>query len=263
MPSELYKRGLYLNKNIELLAGRPIIEYDLKSANTSLCREYRLLPDSKINEIESMQKKDRVVTIGKLMKKDSVFKDKLANAFIDMRKRFFEANNLEDGSVLSIKKDAIFTIGEQKYTDFGKCIFSDKNRYTSYMYLNRLEFYYDSGSISLGGSDRLDIKGIDDIVVEKHNDYMISFFKTFLRHLETSDEITRLNYLRRFVDRYKRLELDIGYYREFNAGSIFRLNDSDEVYDDSVFIPYDNREEHLDIDYNFFNIILPLITLQI
>ena len=132
------------NKNIYKLANQVIIEYDLKSANTSLCKEYGLLPKETIKEIEELPKKERVVRIGKLMRKDKTFTQNLKKAFIDIRRRFFEENQIEDEDILAIKKDAIFCLKEVKYTDFGECYFSDKNRYTSYMYLNGFEFYYKS-----------------------------------------------------------------------------------------------------------------------
>ena len=73
--TNLYLKDNYLDKNIPYVFNTKIIEYDLKSANTSLCREYNLLPIKQIEEIESMKKDKRVVTIGKLMRKDKVFKE--------------------------------------------------------------------------------------------------------------------------------------------------------------------------------------------
>ena len=189
-----------------------IIEYDLKSANTSLCREYNLLPIKQIEEIESMKKDKRVVIIGKLMRKDKVFKEGLKEAFVDIRRRFFEANNIEDKDILSIKKDAIFCFGEKEVTEFGTCKFKDKNTYSSYMRLNNFEFYYHPYLSSLGGECKLDIKGIDDTTLQKHKGFMLNFFATAFRHFETSDLYTQLGYLKRFIDRYKHLELEVGYY---------------------------------------------------
>ena len=142
MMSELYMKDNYLNKNIEILFNKKIVEYDLKSANTSLCREYKLLPEDKIKEIEDKPKSERVKIIGKLMRKDKKFNQGLRDAFIDIRRRFFKENNIQDGDILAIKKDAIFCFDNVEYTNFGHCTFSEKNTYTSYMYVNRFEFYY-------------------------------------------------------------------------------------------------------------------------
>lgn len=263
MMTNLYLKDNYLDKNIPYVFNTKIIEYDLKSANTSLCREYNLLPIKQIEEIESMKKDKRVVTIGKLMRKDKVFKEGLKEAFIDIRRRFFEANNIEDKDILSIKKDAIFCFGEKEVTEFGACKFKDKNTYSSYMRLNNFEFYYHPYLSSLGGECKLDIKGIDDTTLQKHKGFMLKFFATAFKHFETGDLYTQLGYLKRFIDRYKHLELEVGYYREFNQSSKILLNDSEETYDNEVFIPYHHKQEHLNIDYNYFNILIPMVKMII
>lgn len=54
--SKLYLKDNYLNKGISILTGKTIIEYDLKSANTSLCSEYNLLPQDQIEKISALPK---------------------------------------------------------------------------------------------------------------------------------------------------------------------------------------------------------------
>lgn len=253
--SELYLKDQYLNKSIIILPNKVIVEYDLKSANTSLCREYKLLPESQIAEIEVLPKEKRVTTIGKLMRNDSKLKEGLKNSFVDIRKRFFDSNNIVNDDILSIKKDAIFCLKEVQVVDFGACHFVRKNTYTSYMYLNGLEIYY-ANSI-MGGT--LIVKGMNDESLKKHNGYMCDFLKTLCRHLEQSSRQTQLGFLKRFVDKYKWRQLDVGYYREFSPSSIIRLGDADETYDNEIFIPYEDKVAHVDINYNFNKILCPLI----
>lgn len=249
LKSSLYKRDLYLNRNVQLLKGQLIIEYDLKSANTSLCREYNLLPEEKIQELEYFPKQKRVETIGKMQRKDKEFKQKLKDAFLDIRRRFFFENDIEDGDILSVKKDAIFCLREVSHTEFGSCRFVKKNVYTSYLYANSLEFYYSPPGIS--GDGRIDVKGIGDNALKLHEDFMLKFLTRFFFHLENSSKKTLYGFISRFITKYKHLELDIGYYREFNNLSMVRLNDSNEMYEDPTFIPYQDRHAHLDISYNF------------
>lgn len=261
--SDLYLRDTYLNKNIDILTNQTIIEYDLKSANTSLSREYKLLPTDKIDKIADMPREDRVKTIGKLMRKDSEFKEGLKAAFVDIRKRFFEANHIQDGDILAIRKDAIFCLREVECNTFGFCKFSSKNRYTSFLRLDRLEFYYNSKGKVYGGKSKLDVKGINDDILIKHEEFMMEFFRTLFRHLEVSPKKTQINYLKRFIDKYKRRELEVGYYREFNQESIIRLTGREETYDEEVFIPFENKQPELNIDYNFFNILLPIVKILV
>ena len=108
--SKLYLKDNYLNKGISILTGKTIIEYDLKSANTSLCSEYHLLPQDQIEKISALPRSKRVVKIGKLCRKNKEFNEGLKRAFVDIRRRFFEANNIQDEDILAIKKDAIFCL---------------------------------------------------------------------------------------------------------------------------------------------------------
>ena len=50
--SNLYKRDLYLQKDHDYIIGKRITEYDIKSANTNLCKYYNLLPNDEIEELE-------------------------------------------------------------------------------------------------------------------------------------------------------------------------------------------------------------------
>lgn len=256
--SDLFKKDHYLNKNIDLLTNKIIIEYDIKSANVSLCKEYGLLPDSKIEKISEMKKQDRVVKIGKMMRKDPLFKENLKNAFIDIRRRFILMNQIQDEQILTIKRDALFILRECYVTDFGACHFIKKNVYSSYMYLNNMEIYYLSGGFNPLNS-KIDVKGIDNEILKKHDNYMNKFFITLFKYMETGSRKDLFRYLRKFIDKYKRRELDIGFYREFNNESYIRMID-DQLYDDSIFIPYENKQDHVCIDYNFFNLLLPIVT---
>jgi hypothetical protein len=69
--------------------------------------------------------------------------------------------------------------------------------------------------------------------------------------------------LRMFRSEYLNRELDIEYYREFNSRNMFKYNfklGKDGVYSENV----DNfMKEELDITYNYFNIIIPLISIII
>jgi hypothetical protein len=255
--SLLYQRDSYLNKDMDILINKDIIEYDLKSANTSLCREYKLLPESVIQSIEDLPRKERVVKIGKMMRKDSKLKEGLKKAFPDMRRRFFEANEIEDHDILTIKKDAIFTLRKCKVTEFGKCKFVPKNQYSSYMYVNKLEIYY-KPDIFDPSQSVIHVKGISDAELVKHNNHMLAFLRTLFRHLEESSTSTKYTFIKNFMDNYKTRKLDPDFYREFDQYSIIRSNESDVTYDDATFIPYDNKTDHIEISYNFFNILLPI-----
>ena len=120
MTSELYKRSLYLNKNIDYLFGVDICEYDIESAGLNIIKYYGLLPQDRITYLEGMSKEARNKQIGIYQRDDSVFKEALSEGFVNIRKEFFELNEIEDDDILSIKKDAIFTLDRRmRHTKIG------------------------------------------------------------------------------------------------------------------------------------------------
>ena len=261
--SSLYRKDNYLNKNISILSGKTIIEYDLKSANTSLCSEYHLLPQSQIDAIAALPRTERDVNIGKLCRKNKEFNEGLKKAFIDIRRRFFEANNIQDEDILCIKKDAIFCLRRCPNNKFGPCLFREKNVYSSYLYLPPLEVYYKS---SFRPDKRvICVKGISDEVLTLHEDYMLKFLMKIFTYIEGGNRKALYRYFSDFVTGYKHRLLDPGYYREFNQNSKMISDDGVTSYDDDTFIPYEGHEKvnHLNIDYNFANVLIPLMKILI
>ena len=70
--SLLYQRDSYLNKDMDILINKDIFEYDLKSANISLCREYNLLPEPVIQSIEELPKKEVKVNLDDMIRTEEV-----------------------------------------------------------------------------------------------------------------------------------------------------------------------------------------------
>lgn len=248
MLSELYKKDLYLNKDIPYLYGKEIYEYDIHAAGLSITKEFKLLSEKEIKKIENKPNKKAIaIAIGIAQRKDKVYKEELAKGFIKARKLFFEANNLEDYQILSIKKDAIFTLVPCNVQRFGEIEFLQKHKYSSCMMTDKYEFYY--------GRDEIDVKGLDDAVVYHHQDFLLSFMKKFFYTVECGTKQDGMRMLRVMIDRYKRLELDPGYYREFNRENNYKEKSGELVYSDvtPMLLP------DIDISFNFINIILPLL----
>ena len=82
----------------------------MRNAGFNLSREFKLLPKDKLDELGKMKKDYRTIEIGKIQRKNPKFKEQLAQAFIEARRIFFEENSLTEEDVISIKKDAIFTL---------------------------------------------------------------------------------------------------------------------------------------------------------
>ena len=202
--------------------------------------------------LENIPKTKLVKRIGILQRDDSEFKESLKQAFIDGRKLFFEANDITENDILSIKKDAIFMLKNCKYQEFGHILFRPKNRYSSYLYLKlstgNLELYYSDKS--------LDVKGIASKHLENHEKYLLKFFRTFFRKMETDSNEEVLRYLNRFISKYKRRELETGYYRSFDNASTFILDDVKGMeFIDEESVVTDN----IMIEFNYYEIFMKLV----
>ena len=254
MSSELYKKELWINPNHTYLFNVKIVEYDMREAGYSLIKEYKLLPSEQILKLGYKTKNDRTIDIGKIQRDNKEFAKSLSEAFVKARKLFFEENEIEDDDIISIKKDAIFCKKICSYTVFGKYIeFRAKNEYTSYLHLDStLEFYHHLNYHS--------VKGIGKENEQKHEGYMTEILDTFCVKMETEPTRSVLNYIRRFIDLYKKRAIEPGYYRTFNNRSEFVMTDDKEVFYDQISV---DDLDYLDISYNYFNILMKLIKIPL
>lgn len=253
MVSSLYQRHNYLNKDIEYIISNEIIEYDIKSAGFNIIKKFKLLDDDKIKYLERLPKKQRQIQIGLYQRQDRSLIRTLNDKFVEVRKWFFENNNIQEDEVLSIKKDAIVMRRRCFETEYDNIRFVEKNIYTSYYYLNKYEFYYNK--------DTIDVKGISDELLELHIDYMLDFLYNFFKMNEISKRKRVIELLRDFSYYYKRRELEIGYYRELNNQSLFKLNE--RLSGEMIGLKQTADKESIDIQYNYMNYIVPLISILI
>lgn len=209
----------------------------MKSANTSLAKEFHLLPEERIHEIECMPKEKREIVIGLLKRDDKVYAEKEKQAFISARRMFMEQNKLDESDILAIKRDAFFVLRYVEKEKVTKNInFRMKNVYTSFVALNVDIFY---------NHDRLDIKGIDDeVFFQYHEKYIGSFIHEVIRRVEEGDKLEVNEYIRNFWDKYKWRELSPEYYREFNPRSDFH-------YLDGQYAKEEYRQDLNEVDISF------------
>ena len=204
-------KSTWLNPNIEYLFNDDIIEYDIHDAGFSLIQQYQLLPPEKIKELERIPRGiQRHIQVGVLQRDDKEFSKRLTDKFTEVRALFMMMNQLKDDSIISVKKDAIYTIGKVKRTTFGKVKFMEKNHYSSYIRfpdINNLELYY--------GENGIDVKGMGDAAVNRHRLYMLEFLRKTIKSIEQQDSSVKRKFMR-FFNQYKFDELDEEFYIEFN-----------------------------------------------
>lgn len=255
----LFENHNYLNKDISFFVSRELFEYDIESAGFNILKRFNLVNKDTINKIESMDKKQRQIYIGVMMKEDRDMVSKINDGFIEARRLFFHHNNILDSDVLSIKKDAIFTFKRCHNTVFDNIKFIEKNNYTSYYNLNKKELYYNSFL------NKLDVRGISDASLDLHANYMMMYFKKLFKIMEISSNKNIISFIKEFAFEYKQKELKSGYYREFNSKSTYRMAQDYVGKFKNVYIrDVGNSDIHLiDISYNYVNYVLPFIPMII
>lgn len=244
--SNLYTSDTFINKNIIYLFNTIIYEYDIKSAGINLAKFYNLLPAETIEKLLALPKQKRVVAEGVLKRENKEYNEASKKAFQDIRKLFLDTNALEESDIVSIKKDAFFVTKKLDALKFKNVVFVEKNKYTSYIRLGHNEFYY--------SPEKLDIKGLNDSLIELHKEGIIQLIITFFDTMETKDKRSQLTFMRKIMTDYKFLNLPIDFYREFNMTSKFNCKEDGLTYEEY----WDDKKEDLDIMYNLQNIIIPL-----
>lgn len=236
--SELWEYDKYTVPEGTVLYNTEIFEYDIRSANTSLAREFKLLPEDMIRKLETLPKKSRVVEVGLYKKDHKEYNENEKHAFAEARHMFFDKNEIDPSRIVSIKRDAIFMQGRVKHTRLTKNIeFRVKNEYEAFINLKPLELYYTSGK-------PLDVKGMNsDMYIEHHHPYFGGILEEMFVRLQNSEMKYVHRYLRDVFDKYVWRELPGECYREFNPLSRY-LYMNGMTYDILTDI------EQLDIGYN-------------
>lgn len=251
----------WLNKERKFITNAEIVEWDIRSGNTSIMKEYKLAPYNTIARLEKMSKSERVIAVGKIMQVNKEFSKKLEDGFNDAVNRFIEANDLSrDIDIISIKRDAVYTINKNiSTTKIGSHIdFIPKNMYHAYVYLEGKEFYFKKN----WDNESIDVKGMNDKLLPRHHNGIHQMLIQVINLLKKPDDCEAHQYMHEFVDAYKKRELDLDFYRAYNEESKFYVNVGD---DETVLFDVITEDmlPQVDIRYNYTNIILPLIELMV
>lgn len=244
--------NLYERKNytlpIKYIFNSYIREYDISKANINILLYKGIITEEEYIKLSMLSRRYRQVQIGYILKDEKInnlFEDGLK----EIRKNFIEMNGLEDSDILSIKNDAIYVINKiPNITRFGNVEFLLKNTYTSYMKITDLEIYY--GLNKQTQSEVIDIKGINDIKLELHKNYMIQIICDSLYFISTGDNNTVLDYISDIYNKYLNKLLPIEYYRTFNSMSMYDITIGGHRYGLEYLGPTKENYDILDISYN-------------
>lgn len=233
-----------------------IREYDINKANISVLRDRGILSEDEYQYFLRCDRSERQIKIGLMIKNDPSIYGVIKQGIIDAKRKLFIENNISDSEVLQIRNDAVFLLNrEPTRTDFGLVKFSLRNVYTSFYKITNLEFFYFLDQVT--GTEKLSVTGINDeqyarVVYPLHKDYFIDFLLTLFETAQNSGINDVIDILTAFYNKYINRELDIGYYREFNPNSEFKIANFSVALNDSYRIPNLSQQQlkYVDIETN-------------
>ena len=176
--------------DISYLTNVFITEYDISKCNINVLFIKGFIDKKTYDYLYNSEKMVRQVYVGKLQKENPKIVKALKEGIIEAKKMLFEANNILDRDVLSIKNDAVFIINRQlNITKFGLIEFVPKGIYTSFFKIHGLELYYYYNNITK--EEYIEVKGISNKSLENHENYFLQLLKDIFYSIQINGpEIT-------------------------------------------------------------------------
>lgn len=244
----MYNQSLY-TAPLDYLISSYIREFDISKANINILLYKKLITQEQYNFYFHLDRMNRQIQLGLLQRDNKEIRDGLSSGFKETMEMFFKANDIQDHEVLAIKKDAIYLINKiPTVTKFSNIDFICKNVYTSFYKIKKIEFYYFSNNST--GEEYLHIKGISDTVLPLHERYFLEFLLVVFNSAQSDPIEETINIIQAFNSKYINLELDIGYYRNFNNESMYILRPVSSGFGFKAEHFPENKKRYVDISYN-------------
>lgn len=243
----LYREKNYI-VNLNYIFNNYIREYDISKANINVLYSKGAIDKNIYMRLHAADRMYRQVYIGKLIQKNPQLQEILNEGIIEYKQKLFEANDINDDDIVSIKNDAVFILNKiPTRLSFDNVNFKFKNIYTSFMKLNELEVYYGDWL----GKQVIDIKGIKDIDIEVFHMSFLNIIISFLSYIQHGGPYSALQYITNIMNMYANLELPITYYRRFRSSNDYIINSTTCSY--AIYDLQDTVENKkiLNINYNF------------
>lgn len=255
MCSELYLNENYISE-FKFINASYIREYDLAKANISALLYKNAITPDLYKILYEMDKDTRERTVGLMIRDDPKLNDIKSNGIIEAKRLLFEMNNIDDFDVLEIRNDAVFIIGNKlKYTKVNEFFnFIIKSEFTTYAFIsNKLSLFYKYDPIT--DTDIIDIKGIKNHKLELHANHFLKFICESFYKLQNDTLDNTLKYISNFYHEYMSRNLDIEYYRSFDADCIYKFPYKDTLFGVDNIVEKDNthfNKMNLNIDINVY-----------
>lgn len=226
-----------------------ITEYDISKCNINVLFTKGIINEDTYKYLYNAERMERQTFVGKLQK-DKRIADALKAGIIEAKKMLFEANNINDRDVLSIKNDAVFIINKKlQYTKFGLIEFIPKGLYTSFYKLPGMEVYYYYNNVSK--DEYVEVKGISDNNLAKHEGYFLQLLKDIFYSIQINGPEVTLRMIKDAYNEYVSRKLPLEYYRKFDTKSVYHYmcRTSINTGFEAEYVPESDKWS-LDISYN-------------
>lgn len=251
MSSTLWQKTNY-SARIEYIIDTLIREFDISKANISILRDANVLTEETYQYLLTAPRMERQVYIGKLQGSNTEVTNILKNGILNAKKIFMESNGIQDSEILYIRNDAIAIIGN-RYIDnlaiSNRVAFRESARYSSFYKFNTIDLLYYYNPVT--NTEVLDVKGLGKAGTEVHKPYMLDFLCELFYRAQIEGIKQAIPILQSFYNRYINRDLEIGYYRELNPQSYFKL-DSRMSMNSSLYMDhaFNGHKKLIDISYN-------------
>lgn len=231
--------------NYDYFINKYITEYDIAKANINILRSKNVIDDKRYNELNEVTKEAREIIIGNEIRYNRKIYDIIFKGIIEARYKFMEINNIRPEEVLYMNNDSITLINKPIiYTDIDERIrFRKTKEYTSYYKLDKIDLLYFNDKTN----EDFRLKFVDqNRMVEMHKGYFLDFLLCVAEYAQNCSPEYMIKFIKDIYIKYINKQLDINFYREFNANSSFKLKYNNDVYALNTV----NNINDIDIDYN-------------
>lgn len=204
------------------ISGR-IVEYDIRSANISILRTKNIISEDEYINLYNMPKKQREIEIGLKIKNDSSIYESIKEGIKEARLELGKSNIINPDSIVRIANDAVYINSniDLKNTKFGNYVeFRKKSTYNIMIQLYNIIIFL---AFLPDGNLDIDVKGLGEENIKLHEDCILYTIISTIVIKERSGTIAAISYLTDICEKYIHYNLPVGYYREFNSESSYRL----------------------------------------
>lgn len=215
----MHDKMMWFNENIHYIFHANIVEWDMEKASLSVCERFGLLDSKEITRMRSLPKLEREKAMGMHQRGNKEFSNQLLSGIREIRRKFLEANGLDESNILSLHNDAIiFNSRKEIVSEIEGIRFHHDNTWDAYIRYGRVEIFY---KVDEFGTGILEFKNVGKDKIQEHtiglNKYMINIFG----YIENYDRNV-LRYMRKFQQQYLQDKLPEYYYSSFGKVGDFK-----------------------------------------